>query len=246
MPGRMFEWWIDMAPGAGIIYQYHQTYSRTAKYIKGIESLVHPTNVAQKKYFAVMAVTNPIIHPTALVEPGAKIGEGTKVWHFCHLMPRSIVGDHCILGQNVFVDNEALIGNRVKVQNNVSVYNGVVIDDDAFIGPSVVFTNVINPRSFIERKNEFRKTLVHKGATIGANATILCGTEIGEYAMIGAGAVVTKNVLPFALMTGNPATQKGWVSKAGNRLQFNEKNQAVCPQTGEIFKIENNRIIPQK
>jgi UDP-2-acetamido-3-amino-2,3-dideoxy-glucuronate N-acetyltransferase len=192
-----------------------------------------------------MTETNPYIHPTAIIDPGAQVGEGTRVWHFCHLMPKSIVGRNCTLGQNVFIDNEVMIGNGVKVQNNVSVYNGVIIEDDAFIGPSVVFTNVINPRSFIERKNEFRKTLIRKAATIGANATILCGTEIGEYALIGAGAVVTKNVLPHALMIGNPARQDGWVSKAGNRLQFNEKNQAICPQTGEVYKIDNNRIFTQ-
>jgi UDP-2-acetamido-3-amino-2,3-dideoxy-glucuronate N-acetyltransferase len=143
------------------------------------------------------------------------------------------------------VDNDAVIGNGVKVQNNVSVYNGVIIEDDAFIGPSVVFTNVINPRSFIERKTEFKRTLIRKGASIGANATILCGTEIGEYALIGAGAVITKDVVPYALMTGNPARQEGWVSKAGNRLQFNEKNEAVCPQTTEIYKLDNNRIFTQ-
>jgi len=181
--------------------------------------LVHPTNVTQKKYFAVMAETNPYIHPTAIVDPGAQIGEGTRVWHFCHLMPKSIVGRNCILGQNVFIDNEVVIGDGVKVQNNVSVYNGVIIENDAFIGPSVVFTNVINPRSFIERKNEFRKTLIRKGATIGANATILCGITIGEYAFIGAGAVVTKDVQPYALMTGNPANQTGQVNKEGNPIR---------------------------
>ena len=192
-----------------------------------------------------MAESNPNIHPSAIIDEGAQIGEGTRIWHFCHLMPRSIVGRNCILGQNVFVDNDAVIGNGVKVQNNVSVYNGVIIEEDAFIGPSVVFTNVINPRSFIERKKEFKRTMIRKGASIGANATILCGIEIGEYALIGAGAVITKDVLPFALMTGNPARQEGWVSKAGNHLQFNEKNEAVCPQTREIYKIDNNRIFTQ-
>jgi len=245
MPWSMFKRGIDMTPGTGIIHQYHQANSSAAKNIEGIESLVHPTNVIQKKYFAVMAGIKPFIHPSAIVDEGAQIGEGTRIWHFCHLMPRSSVGTNCILGQNVFVDNDVTIGNGVKAQNNVSVYNGVEIEDDVFIGPSVVFTNVINPRSFIERKTEFKKTRVRKGASIGANATLLCGLTIGEYAFIGAGAVVTKDVLPFALMTGNPARPEGWVSKGGNRLQFNEKNEAICSQTGEIYKIDNNRIFIQ-
>ncbi|MDX1956004.1 MAG: acyltransferase [Chitinophagaceae bacterium] len=155
------------------------------------------------------------VHPTAIVDEGAQIGKGTRIWHFCHLMPQTVLGEDCILGQNVFIDNNARIGDRVKVQNNVSIYNGVVVEDDVFLGPSVVFTNVINPRSFIERKSEFRPTIIRKGATIGANATILCGVEIGEYAMIGAGAVVTRNVLPYALVVGNPARQTGWVNKDG-------------------------------
>lgn len=155
------------------------------------------------------------VHPTAVVDEGAQIGKGTRIWHFCHLMPQTVLGEDCILGQNVFIDNNARIGDRVKVQNNVSIYNGVVVEDDVFLGPSVVFTNVINPRSFIERKSEFRPTIIRKGATIGANATILCGVEIGEYAMIGAGAVVTRNVLPYALVVGNPARQTGWVNKDG-------------------------------
>lgn len=155
------------------------------------------------------------VHPTAVVDPGAQIGKGTRIWHFCHLMPQTVLGEDCILGQNVFIDNNARIGDRVKVQNNVSIYNGVVVEDDVFLGPSVVFTNVINPRSFIERKSEFQPTVIRKGATIGANATILCGVEIGEYAMVGAGAVVTRNVLPYALVVGNPARQTGWVNKDG-------------------------------
>ncbi|MBL7752550.1 MAG: N-acetyltransferase [Chitinophagaceae bacterium] len=155
------------------------------------------------------------VHPTAVVDEGAQIGKGTRIWHFCHLMPQTVLGEDCILGQNVFIDNNARIGDRVKVQNNVSIYNGVVVEDDVFLGPSVVFTNVINPRSFIERKSEFQPTIIRKGATIGANATILCGVEIGEYAMIGAGAVVTRNVLPYALVVGNPARQTGWVNKDG-------------------------------
>ena len=157
------------------------------------------------------------IHSSAVVEDGAGVGPGTCIWHFCHVMPDAVIGSHCIIGQNVFVDNNVRIGNGVKIQNNVSVYNGVRLGDDVFIGPSVVFTNVINPRSFIERKSEFKPTLVQKGASIGANATIICGISIGEYAMIGAGAVVTKDVPPYALMAGNPAKQLGWVDMEGNR-----------------------------
>lgn len=156
------------------------------------------------------------VHESAVIDNGASVGIGTRIWHFCHLMPGAVVGENCQLGHNVFVDNNARIGNNVKIQNNVSIYNSVVIEDDAFIGPSVVFTNVTNPRSFIERKNEFKKTVVKKGATIGANATILCGIEIGEYALIGAGAVVTKDVPPFAVVTGNPARITGHTNKEGD------------------------------
>ncbi len=190
---------------------------------------------------------NPVfIHPSSVVEKGAQIGPGTKIWHFCHLMPGSRVGENCIIGQNVFIDNNAVVGNGVKIQNNVSIYNGVQIEDQVFLGPSVVFTNVINPRSFIERKNEFKSTRVGQGATIGANATILCGIEIGRYAMIGAGAVLTKTVADYALMLGNPARQAGWVSAAGHKLQFNEQNIAVCPQSGEGYKLKENGIFPIK
>lgn len=155
------------------------------------------------------------IHSTAVIDSGASIGEGTRIWHFCHVMPGAIIGQNCILGQNVFVDNNVSIGNGVKIQNNVSVYNGVKLEEDVFIGPSVVFTNVINPRSFIERKNEFKNTLVKRGASIGANATIICGITIGEYAMIGAGAVVTKDVEAYALVVGNPGRQVGKVDEQG-------------------------------
>ena len=155
-------------------------------------------------------------HHTAVIDQGAQVGSGTRIWHFCHVMPGAIIGDNCILGQNVFVDNNAIIGNGVKIQNNVSIYNSITIEDDVFIGPSVVFTNVTNPRAFIERKDEFKITQVKKGATIGANATILCGITIGEYAMIGAGAVVTKNVEAYALVVGNPAVQVGMVNVEGN------------------------------
>lgn len=180
-------------------------------------------------------------HPSAIVDEGAIIGEGTKIWHFCHIMPNAVIGKNCILGQNVFIDKNVVVGNGVKVQNNVSLYNGVIIEDDVFLGPSVVFTNVINPRSFIERKTEFKKTLVRKGASIGANATIVCGVEIGEYALIGAGSVVTKNALPFSLIYGNPAKHQGWVSKAGHRLHLIDGN-AVCPATGERYRLNDNRV----
>ena len=151
-------------------------------------------------------MSNPFIHPSAIIDEGAQIGAGTRIWHFCHVMPTAIIGSSCILGQNVYVDNHAIIGNGVKIQNNVSVYHGVVLEDDVFVGPSAVFTNVINPRSFIERKTEFKNIVVKKGATIGANATIVCGLTIGEYALVGAGAVVTKDVQPYALVIGNPIT----------------------------------------
>jgi UDP-2-acetamido-3-amino-2,3-dideoxy-glucuronate N-acetyltransferase len=183
------------------------------------------------------------VHPSAIIDEGALIGAGTKVWHFCHLMSKSVVGSNCNLGQNVFIDNNAVIGNSVKIQNNVSVYNGVKIEDEVFLGPSMVFTNVINPRSFIERKDEFKNTIVRKGATIGANATIICGIEVGNYAMIGAGAVVTKNVLPFALMVGNPAVQIGWVSEAGCTLKFNDEGLAVCNYTGVQYLLVDNKVI---
>jgi UDP-2-acetamido-3-amino-2,3-dideoxy-glucuronate N-acetyltransferase len=186
------------------------------------------------------------IHPSAIVDEGAVIGIGTKVWHFCHLMPKSVVGSNCNLGQNVFIDNNAVIGNRVKIQNNVSVYDGVEIEDDVFLGPSMVFTNVINPRSFIERKDEFKRTIIRKGATIGANVTIICGNEVGNYAMIGAGTVVTKNVLPFALMVGNPAVQIGWVSEAGHTLKFNNEGVAICLQTGIQYLLVDNKVIKKE
>ncbi|HLG41513.1 MAG TPA: acyltransferase [Chitinophagaceae bacterium] len=195
-------------------------------------------------YFGSMENKSVFIHPTAVIDEGARIGAGTKVWHFSHLMATCKVGERCNIGQNVYIDNNAVIGNGVKIQNNVSVYNGVVIEDDVFLGPSMVFTNVINPRSFIERKNEFKKTIVKKGSTIGANATIICGIEIGEYALIGAGAVITKNVLPYALMTGNPGRQAGWVSEAGIKLDFDSGGVAKCPQTGRVYKLENGFIVP--
>jgi UDP-2-acetamido-3-amino-2,3-dideoxy-glucuronate N-acetyltransferase len=192
-----------------------------------------------------MPETGIYIHPTAVIDEGAQIGEGTRIWHFCHLMPSARVGQRCILGQNVYIDNNVSIGNGVKIQNNVSVYNGVLVEDDVFIGPSVVFTNVINPRSFIERKTEFKKTLIRKGASIGANSTLLCGIEVGVYAMIGAGAMVVRDVLPYALMAGNPARQLGWVSEAGMTLEINAENRATCPQTEKNYILAQGRLIPQ-
>lgn len=158
-------------------------------------------------------MNNYFVHETAVVDPGAIIGEGTKIWHFSHIMPQAVIGRHCNLGQNVFIDNNAIVGDHVKIQNNVSVYNSVELEDEVFVGPSVVFTNVINPRSFIERKEEFMKTTVRQGATIGANATIICGIEIGEYALVGAGAVVTKEVPPYAIVIGNPARIAGYTNE---------------------------------
>jgi UDP-2-acetamido-3-amino-2,3-dideoxy-glucuronate N-acetyltransferase len=171
------------------------------------------------------------LHESAIVDPGAKIGNGTQIWHFTHVMATAEIGENCVLGQNVFVGNKVVIGNNVKVQNNVSLYEGVICDDDVFLGPSMVFTNVINPRSSVNRKEEFKTTHVKKGASIGANATIVCGVVLGEYCFIGAGAVITKDVLPFALMVGVPAKQKGWVSRAGVIL----KEDLTCPETGEKY-----------
>ena len=187
-------------------------------------------------------MSTSLFHPTAVIDAGAQIGAGTRIWHFCHIMPGAVIGDNCNIGQNVFIDNNAAVGNNVKIQNNVSVYNAVKLEDDVFIGPSVVFTNVTNPRSFIERKHEFKKTLIKKGATIGANATVICGIEVGEYALVGAGAVVTKNVAPYSLMLGNPAVQKGWVSDAAATLHFNENGIAVCETSGLQYRLENNAV----
>ncbi|MFI5130141.1 MAG: acyltransferase [Chitinophagales bacterium] len=186
------------------------------------------------------------VHPSAFVDEGAQIGKDTKIWHFSHLMSSCKVGERCNIGQNVYIDSNTVIGNGVKIQNNVSVYNGVIIEDDVFLGPSMVFTNVINPRSFIERKEEFKKTYVRKGATIGANATILCGIEIGSFAMIGAGAVVIKTVLPYAIVTGNPSRQSGWISEAGIRLNFDATGLATCAQSGRVYKLENGFVGPAR
>jgi UDP-2-acetamido-3-amino-2,3-dideoxy-glucuronate N-acetyltransferase len=175
-------------------------------------------------------------HHTAIIEDGCRIGAGTKVWHFCHIMQEAVIGEHCILGQNVFVANKVVLGNNVKVQNNVSLYEGVICEKDVFIGPSVVFTNVINPRSIVNRKDEFKQTIIRKGATIGANATIICGIEIGQFAFVGAGSVVTKDVPAYALVVGNPARQTGWVSELGHKLQF-VNDKAICEGGGQCYRL---------
>ena len=177
-------------------------------------------------------------HPTAVIDTPCTIGAGTKIWHFCHIMPNCVIGEGCNIGQNVVVSPEVILGKNVKVQNNVSIYTGVTCEDDVFLGPSMVFTNVTNPRSAINRKNEYAKTHVGKGATIGANATIVCGHDIGEYALVGAGAVITKNVLPYALVVGNPARQIGWVSEYGHRLIFDANNRAICSESGEQYELK--------
>ncbi len=182
-------------------------------------------------------------HPTAIIDEGAEIGAGTKIWHFSHIMKGCKIGDQCNIGQNVVISPNVKLGNNVKVQNNVSVYTGVICEDDVFLGPSVVFTNVINPRSFIVRKEEFKQTYVEKGATLGANATIVCGNRIGAYAMIGAGAVITKEVKPFQLVVGNPAKPIGWISKCGHRLQFDTNNEAFCPETQEKYILKNDSVL---
>ncbi|MBP6755229.1 MAG: N-acetyltransferase [Bacteroidia bacterium] len=181
-------------------------------------------------------------HETALVDEGCTIGTGTKIWHFSHIMSNCTLGEKCNIGQNVVVSSGVILGNNVKVQNNVSIYTGVSCDDDVFLGPSMVFTNVINPRSAINRRDQYAKTHVGKGASIGANATIVCGHDIGEYAFIGAGAVVTKNVPAFALVVGNPARQLGWVGEYGHRLIFNDKGIAVCPESQQEYKLENTTV----
>ncbi len=181
-------------------------------------------------------------HDTAVIDDGCTIGADTKIWHFSHIMPECIIGDSCNIGQNVVVMPGVVLGNNVKVQNNVSIYTSVICEDDVFLGPSMVFTNVINPRSAIIRKDEYKKTIVRKGASIGANATIVCGNEIGQYAMIGAGAVITKPVKPYALVVGNPAKQIGWVSEYGHRLVFEERGNAVCEESGEEYYLEGDMV----
>ncbi len=182
------------------------------------------------------------IHPSSFVDEGCEIGAGVKVWHFCHIMKGCIIGENCNIGQNVVISPKVILGKNVRVQNNVSIYEGVICEDDVFLGPSMVFTNVINPRSAVSRKEEFKKTIVKKGASIGANATIVCGNNIGEYAFIGAGAVVTKEVLPYSLVVGNPARHTGWMSEHGMKLSFDKNNIAVCPESNQEYLLENNRI----
>jgi UDP-2-acetamido-3-amino-2,3-dideoxy-glucuronate N-acetyltransferase len=189
-----------------------------------------------------MAEPHYFKHESAYVDDGCVIGKSTKIWHFCHVMGGSVIGENCNLGQNVLVAKGVVLGNNVKVQNNVSIYEGVICEDNVFLGPSMVFTNVINPRSNVNRKNEFKKTLVREGATIGANATIVCGIELGRYCFIGAGAVVTKDVKPYALMVGNPARQLGWVSEAGIRLSFDASGHATCAETGTVYILENQNV----
>ncbi len=182
-------------------------------------------------------------HETAVIDDDCVIGTGTKIWHFSHIMPTAVIGKNCNIGQNVVVSPKVILGNNVKVQNNVSIYSGVICEDDVFLGPSMVFTNVINPRSAIIRKDEYKKTLVKKGASIGANATIVCGNDIGEYAFVGAGAVVTKQVLPYALVVGNPSKQIGWISEYGHRLHFNDKGFATCIESNDKYQLKNNKVV---
>lgn len=182
-------------------------------------------------------------HETAVIDEGCTIGKGTKIWHFSHIMKDSVIGEKCNIGQNVVVSPGVRLGNNVKVQNNVSIYTGVICEDDVFLGPSMVFTNIINPRSAVIRRDLYVKTMVRRGASIGANATIICGNEIGEYALIGAGAVITKNVKPFALVVGNPGRQTGWVSEYGHKLSFDRDGVAVCPESGQKYKLSEERVI---
>lgn len=185
-------------------------------------------------------------HESAVIDEGCSIGNGTKIWHFSHIMSNCTIGEKCNIGQNVVVSPNVILGNNVKIQNNVSLYTGVECEDDVFLGPSMVFTNVINPRSGVNRRDQYAKTIVRKGASIGANATIVCGHDIGEYAFIGAGAVVTKTVLPFALVVGNPARQIGWMSEFGHRLEFNADGQAICPESKQEYKLDNGHVVRTK
>ena len=182
-------------------------------------------------------------HPTSIIDDDCIIGNETKIWHFSHVMRNCIIGENCNIGQNVVVSPNVILGSNVKVQNNVSIYTGVICEDDVFLGPSMVFTNVINPRSAIARKNEYKKTIVKKGATIGANATIICGNNIGEYSLIGAGTVVTKEVRPYSLVVGNPSRQIGWVSEYGHRLKFDNAGLAICTESKQVYKIKENTVV---
>jgi UDP-2-acetamido-3-amino-2,3-dideoxy-glucuronate N-acetyltransferase len=187
----------------------------------------------EKSYFA---------HETAVIDDGCRIGEGTKIWHFSHIMAGSEIGVHCNIGQNVVVSPGVVLGNNVKVQNNVSIYTGVICEEDVFLGPSMVFTNIVNPRSAVVRRDQYLPTLVKKGASIGANATIICGVTIGEYSFIGAGAVVTKDVKPFALVVGNPGRHVGWMSEFGHRLEFDEQGIAVCPESNDRYDLKDGLV----
>lgn len=186
-----------------------------------------------KEYFA---------HESSYIDEGSKIGAGTKIWHFTHVMPNCVIGERCNIGQNVVISPGVTLGNNVKIQNNVSVYTGVVCEDDVFLGPSMVFTNVLNPRSAINRKDEYRKTLVKKGASIGANATVVCGITVGEYSFIGAGAVVTKDVKPYQLVYGNPSRHRGWMSEFGHNLEFDDNGIAVCPESGSKYHLKDDLV----
>lgn len=183
-----------------------------------------------------------MVHESAVIDEPCQIGKGTKIWHFSHVMSGSRIGENCNLGQNVVISPQVILGNNVKVQNNVSIYTGVICEDDVFLGPSMVFTNVINPRSAINRRDQYMKTLVKKGASIGANATIVCGNDIGAYAFIGAGAVVTKEVPDYALLVGNPAKQIGWVSEYGHRLEFDGQGNARCPESGDAYSLTKDKV----
>jgi UDP-2-acetamido-3-amino-2,3-dideoxy-glucuronate N-acetyltransferase len=187
--------------------------------------------------------TNFFAHPTAVIDEGSEIGDGTKIWHFSHIMSNCKIGNNCNIGQNVVVSPEVILGQNVKIQNNVSIYSGVICEDDVFLGPSMVFTNVTNPRSAVNRRGNYEKTLVKKGASIGANATIVCGNDIGEYAFIGAGAVVTKTVKPYALVVGNPSKQIGWMSEYGHRLHFDTDGFAICPESQEKYQLLNDKVL---
>jgi len=186
---------------------------------------------------------NYYAHPPAVVDEGSEIGTGTKIWHFSHIMPHCKIGENCNIGQNVVISPDVTLGKNVKVQNNVSIYTGVTCEDDVFLGPSMVFTNVINPRSAVNRKNQYLKTLVKRGATIGANSTIVCGIEIGKFAFIGAGAVVTKSVPDYSLVIGNPARQRGWMSEYGHKLLFDKEGIAICPESKEEYKLQNGLVV---
>lgn len=190
-------------------------------------------------------MTEYFVHESSYVDDGAEIGVGTKIWHFCHIMPRAKIGERCNIGQNVLVSSDVTIGNNVKIQNNVSLYTGVIVEDDVFLGPSMVFTNIINPRSHVSRKDEYKTTLVRKGASIGANATIVCGTTLGKYCFVGAGAVVTKNVPDHALVYGSPARVRGWMCQCGEQLEF-ENDRAVCRSCGDVYRKQDQVISPER